>query len=129
MERTHQVSRHHTRLIISGQMPMFLLRRVRSRLALSVGFGMSAVRSASGGKSENNCSPAVGAAADCGCDRSIGLALPTANHQLSRRCSPASRVSWIPSAAAVRAGDDFKQVTVRVFEVDTASVVVVIDLT
>ena len=45
MERTHQVSRHHTRLIISAQMPMFLLRRVRSRLALSVGFGMSAVRS------------------------------------------------------------------------------------
>ena len=38
-------------------------------------------------------------------------------------------VSWIPSAAAVRAGDDFKQVTVRVFEVDTASAVVVIDLT
>ena len=35
MERTHQVSRHHTRLIISAQMPMFLLRRVRSRLALS----------------------------------------------------------------------------------------------
>ena len=34
MERTHQVSRHHTRLIISAQMPMFLLRRVRSRLAL-----------------------------------------------------------------------------------------------
>ena len=33
MERTHQVSRHHTRLIISAQMPMFLLRRVRSRLA------------------------------------------------------------------------------------------------
>jgi hypothetical protein len=56
MERTHQVSRHHTRLIISAQMPMFLLRGVRSRLALSVGFGMSAVRSASGGKSENNCS-------------------------------------------------------------------------
>jgi hypothetical protein len=48
MERTHQVSRHHTRLIISAQMPMFLLRRVRSRLALSVGFGMSAIRSASG---------------------------------------------------------------------------------
>jgi hypothetical protein len=41
----------------------------------------------------------------------------------------ACRVSWIPSAAAVRAGDDFKQVTVRVFEVDTASAVVVIDLT
>jgi hypothetical protein len=35
--------------------------------------------------------PAIGAAADCGCDRSIGLALPTANHQLSRRCSPAWR--------------------------------------
>jgi hypothetical protein len=50
MERTHQVSRHHTRLIISAQMPMFLLRRVRSRLALSVGFGMSAIRSASGGQ-------------------------------------------------------------------------------
>jgi hypothetical protein len=45
-------------------------------------------------------------------------------------CLPAAcRVSWIPSAAAVRAGDDFKQMTVRVFEVDTASVVVVIDLT
>ena len=41
----------------------------------------------------------------------------------------ACRVSWIPSAAAVRAGDDFKQVAVRVFEVDTASAVVVIDLT
>jgi hypothetical protein len=41
----------------------------------------------------------------------------------------ACRVSWIPSAAAVRAGDDFKQVTVRVFEVDTASAVVVVDLT
>jgi hypothetical protein len=40
----------------------------------------------------------------------------------------ACRVSWIPSAAAVRAGDDFKQVAVRVFEVDTASAVVVIDL-
>jgi hypothetical protein len=38
-------------------------------------------------------------------------------------------VSWVPSAAAVRAGDDFKQVAVRVFEVDTASAVVVIDLT
>jgi hypothetical protein len=37
--------------------------------------------------------------------------------------------SWFPSAAAVRAGDDFKQVTVRIFEVDTASAVVVIDLT
>jgi hypothetical protein len=32
--------------------------------------------------------PAVGAAADCGCDRSIGPALRTANHHLSRRCSP-----------------------------------------
>jgi hypothetical protein len=41
----------------------------------------------------------------------------------------ACRLSWIPSAAAVRAGDDFKQVAVRVFEVDTASAVVVIDLT
>lgn len=41
----------------------------------------------------------------------------------------ACRVSWIPSTAAVRAGDDFKQVAVRVFEVDTASAVVVIDLT
>ena len=41
----------------------------------------------------------------------------------------ACRVSWIPSAAAVRAGDDFKQVAVRVFEVDAASAVVVIDLT
>jgi hypothetical protein len=47
------------------------------------------------------------------------------NHLLAAAC----RVSWIPSAAAVRAGDDFKQVTVRVFEVDTASAVVVIDLT
>jgi hypothetical protein len=52
MERTHQVSRHHTRLIISAQMPMFLLRRVRSRLALSVGFGMSAVRSGADGIQE-----------------------------------------------------------------------------
>ena len=41
----------------------------------------------------------------------------------------ACRVSWIPSAAAVRARDDFKQVTVRVFEVDTASAVMVIDIT
>jgi hypothetical protein len=74
--------------------------------------------------------PAVGAAADCGCDRSIGLALPTANHESVFTClAAACRVSWIPSAASVRAGDDFKQVTVRVFEVDTASVVVVIDLT
>ena len=43
--------------------------------------------------------------------------------------SAACRFSWFPSAAAVRAGDDFKQVAVRVFEVDTASAVVVIDLT
>ena len=48
MERTHQVSRHHTRLIISAKMPMFLLRRVRSRLALNgrveVGSRVSAFR-------------------------------------------------------------------------------------
>src|SRR4051812_33263303 len=43
------------------------------------------------------------------------------------RC--ASKASWIPSAAAVRAGDDFKKVTIRILEVDTASAVVVIDLT
>src|SRR5215831_14258474 len=41
----------------------------------------------------------------------------------------ACRVSRIPSTAAVRAGDDFKQVSIRVFEIDTASAVVVIDLT
>src|SRR5262245_19029896 len=35
---------------------------------------------------------------------------------------------WIPSAAAVLTSDDFEQVAVRVFEVDTASAVVVIDL-
>ena len=52
-------------------------------------------------------------------------------HRLVADCvNPAAcQVSWIPSAAAVRAGDDFKQVAVRVFEVDTASAVVVIDLT
>ena len=44
----------------------------------------------------------------------------------STRLLPSSMDS---SAAAVRAGDDFKQVAVRVFEVDTASAVVVIDLT
>ena len=71
----------------------------------------------------------VGAVAHCGCDSSIGLALPTTNETVFTCLAAACRVSWIPSAAAVRAGDDFKQVTVRVFEVDTASVVVVIDLT
>jgi hypothetical protein len=42
------------------------------------------------------------------------------------RVSP--RASWIPSAAAIRAGDDFKEVTVEILEVDSASAVVVIDL-
>src|SRR5207248_5782183 len=39
--------------------------------------------------------------------------------------SPASR---IPSAAAIWAGDDFKEMTVEILEVDAASAVVVIDL-
>src|SRR4051812_41505779 len=42
------------------------------------------------------------------------------------RC--ASKASRIPSAAAMRASDHFKKVTVRILEVDTASAVVVIDL-
>src|SRR5437667_6933391 len=37
--------------------------------------------------------------------------------------------SRIPSAAAVRASDDLKEVTVEILEVDAASAVVVIDLT
>jgi hypothetical protein len=52
MERTHQVSRHHTRLIISAQMPMFLLRRVRSRLALLVGWLRSTDRAGVGGTAD-----------------------------------------------------------------------------
>ena len=43
-----------------------------------------------------------------------------------RRIAP--QALRIPSAAAVRAGDDFEEVTVGVLEVDTASAVVVIDL-
>ena len=67
-------------------------------------------------------------------DATAALASPCRPQTISCRdgvhlLAAACRVSWIPSAAAVRAGDDFKQVTVRVFEVDTASVVVVIDLT
>jgi hypothetical protein len=54
---------------------------------------------------------------------------PSAVETVFTCLAAACRVSWIPSAAAVRSGDDFKQVTVRVFEVDTASVVVVVDLT
>jgi len=77
--------------------------------------------------------PAVGAAADCGLRPQHWPSLATANHHLSRPgftyLTAACRVSWIPAAAAVWACDDFKQVAVRVFEVDTASVVVVIDLT
>src|SRR6266540_458176 len=46
--------------------------------------------------------------------------------RLKQRVSPPSR---IPSAAAVRAGDDFEEVTVEILEVDAASAVVVIDLT
>ena len=39
------------------------------------------------------------------------------------------RLSWIPTAAAVRARNDFQEMSVRIFEIDAASAVVVIDLT
>ena len=43
----------------------------------------------------------------------------------------ASRVrsSWIPSAAAIGAGEDFQEVTVRVLEIDSSAAIVVIDFT
>ena len=53
--------------------------------------------------------------------------------EVARRVRPVyglvSPPSWIPSAAAVRAGsDDFEEVTVGILEVHAASAVVVIDL-
>src|SRR5262245_48613682 len=39
------------------------------------------------------------------------------------------RSSWIPSAAAIGAGEDFQEVTVRILEIDSAAAIIVIDFT